>query len=322
QRLLKWAPGPGGRHIELGISEMNLFLLLGQLGLSHDQHGEVLLPVGTLYDPFVLRGLDAFVYSLYNGARFVVAGTPSGVTLAPEGGAHQSTITGSVGLALPGVTYCEPAYDREVDWLLCDGLDRLTRTGGDSTYLRLSTRSIDQEVFWRRVREVGEDQLRRDVISGGYRLVDAPPDGRPGVTIVASGAVVPEALAAAAELDEEGVAATVINVTSADRLYRGWQGRFAEAVKGGALTVGPAEDRCQLHRLVAPEERDRPVVSVHDAASHTLAWMGAALGARQTPLGVDRFGESGTIAELHELCGISAGHVVNAALIAVSRPGV
>ncbi|MEB3214627.1 MAG: hypothetical protein VKL39_24975, partial [Leptolyngbyaceae bacterium] len=124
-RLLRWAPGPTGQHIELGISEMNLFMLLGQLGLSHDHHGEQLFPVGTVYDPFVLRGLDALIYGLYNGARFIVTGTPSGVTLAPEGGAHQSTITASVGAELPALHYTEPAYATEVDWLLCDAIDQL-----------------------------------------------------------------------------------------------------------------------------------------------------------------------------------------------------
>ena len=120
--VLKWAEGPSGQHIELGISEMNLFLLLGQLGLAWDLSGQPLLPVGTVYDPFVLRGLDAFIYSVYSGARFVVAGTPSGVTLAPEGGAHQSTITASVGLELPNVTFIEPAYAVALDWMLCGAL--------------------------------------------------------------------------------------------------------------------------------------------------------------------------------------------------------
>ncbi|MEL6894216.1 MAG: 1-deoxy-D-xylulose-5-phosphate synthase N-terminal domain-containing protein, partial [Actinomycetota bacterium] len=143
-RLLKWAPSPAGRHIELGISEMNLFMLLGQLGLAHEHHGQQLLPIGTVYDPFVLRGLDAFIYGLYNGARFIVVGTPSGVTLAPEGGAHQSTVTASVGLELPDVDYAEPAFATEVDWLLCDAVDRLGRPDGGSTYLRLSTRPLDQ----------------------------------------------------------------------------------------------------------------------------------------------------------------------------------
>ncbi len=151
-RLLKWAPSPAGQHIELGISEMNLFMLLGQLGLSHDHHGEHLLPIGTVYDPFVLRGLDAFIYGIYNDAKFIVAGTPAGVTLAPEGGAHQSTITASVGAELPNLNYAEPAYATEVDWLLCDAIDQLSAPGGTSSYLRLSTRPIDQAPVRRRTR--------------------------------------------------------------------------------------------------------------------------------------------------------------------------
>ncbi|NHZ73727.1 MAG: response regulator, partial [Nitrospirae bacterium] len=157
-RLLEWDPGPTGRHIELGISEMNLFLLLGQLGMAHEHHGEMLLPIGTVYDPFVLRGLDALIYSLYNGARFIVAGTPAGITLAPEGGAHQSTITPSVGLELPGITQAEPAFALAVDWLLTDGLAGLTDR--ESLYLRMSTRPISQEPFTHALERIGEEELR------------------------------------------------------------------------------------------------------------------------------------------------------------------
>ncbi|MEZ5298559.1 MAG: hypothetical protein R2697_20470 [Ilumatobacteraceae bacterium] len=167
-RLLKWAPAPTGRHIELGISEMNLFMLLGQLGLSHDHHDEQLFPIGAVYDPFVLRGLGAFVYGLYNASRFIVTGTPSGVTLAPEGGAHQSTITASVGAELPGLHYAEPAYATEVDWLLCDAIDSLARADGESTYLRLSTRPLDQSPFASALERYGEEVLRKLVLAGGY----------------------------------------------------------------------------------------------------------------------------------------------------------
>ena len=314
-RLLKWAPGPTGQHIELGISEMNLFMLLGQLGLSHDHHGQHLLPVGTVYDPFVLRGLDALIYGIYNDAKFVVAGTPAGVTLAPEGGAHQSTITASVGAELPNITYFEPAYASEVDWLLCDALDQLSRPDGTSGYLRLSTRPIDQAPFANVLAMMGEERLRSQVLAGGYRLVDGPEDGRPGVTIATTGAMAPEALAAAAELDSEGVQATVVHLTSPDRVYRSWRAGFARSAATARVVRAPS----QLHRLVPATERHRPVVSVHDAASHSLAWIGSALGTRQYTLGVDRFGESGTIADLHELTGIDAGSIVNAALIAVSE---
>lgn len=315
ERLLKWAPGPTGQHIELGISEMNLFMLLGQLGLSHEHHGQHLLPVGTVYDPFVLRGLDALIYGVYNNAKFIVAGTPAGVTLAPEGGAHQSTITASVGAELPNINYSEPAYATEVDWLLCDALDQLSQPGGTSGYLRLSTRPIDQAPFAAVLDSMGEDRLRDFVLAGGYRLVDAPPDGRPAVTIATTGAMAPEALAAASELDSEGVQATVVHLTSPNRVYQTWRSGFTQSTASARVVRAPSH----LHRLLPANERRRPIVSVHDAASHSLAWLGSALGTRQYALGVDRFGESGTIADLHEITGIDAGSIVNAALIATSE---
>ncbi len=306
-RRLRWAPDPSGQHIELGISEMNLFMLLGQLGLANDHHGHHLLPIGTVYDPFVLRGLDAFVYSLYNDARFVVAGTPSGVTLAPEGGAHQSTITPSVGLELPNLVASEPAFATEVDWLLCHALAELGEPDGSSSYLRLSTRPIDQTPFADVLTRLGEAELRRQVLAGGYRLRESEPSGRPGITVATTGVMVVEALEAAAILDDEGVDSTVLLLTSPDRVYRSWQRRSVAA-------GGPP---CHLHQLVPIHERSRPVVSVHDGASHSLSWLGSALHTRQSALGVDRFGESGTIADLHRVTGISTDHVVNAALIAL-----
>ncbi len=314
-RLLKWAPGPTGQHIELGISEMNLFMLLGQLGLSHDHHGHHLLPVGTVYDPFVLRGLDALIYGLYNDAKFVVAGTPAGVTLAPEGGAHQSTITASVGAELPNLTYAEPAYASEVDWLLCDALDQVGRANGTSTYLRLSTRPIDQAPFAAALEREGEERLRRQVLDGGYCLRPGPDDGRPGVTIVTTGVMAPEALVAADELDAEGVQASVIHLTSPDRVYRSWRDGYARSAASARVVRAPS----RLHRLVPLGERRRPVVSVHDAASHSLAWIGSPLGTRQFTLGVDRFGESRTIAHHHSLTGIDTASIVNAALVALNE---
>lgn len=320
ERILKWAPSPSGQHIELGISEMNLFMLLGQLGLSHDHHGEQLIPIGTVYDPFVLRGLDAFIYGIYNDARFIVTGTPSGVTLAPEGGAHQSTITASVGLELPNLHYVEPAFAGEVEWLLADAVEQIADPDGMSTYLRLSTRPLDQAPFAAALDRLGEEQLKRLVLAGGYRLVEpehaeevSDVEDQSAVTIVTTGAMAPEALAAAAELEREGVLATVIHLSSPGRVYASWRESFTN-IKGGHVVDRPSH----IHRLIPPSERDRPIISVHDAASHSLAWIGSALGVKQFALGVDRFGESGTIADLHEITGISSGSIVNAALVALS----
>ena len=331
--VLKWAEGPDGHHIELGISEMNLFLLLGQLGLAWDLSDQPLLPVGTVYDPFVLRGLDAFIYSVYSGARFVVAGTPSGVTLAPEGGAHQSTITPSVGLELPGVTFIEPAYATALDWLLCGALQGIatanaaalgpTRDGtpvmeDGSYYFRLTTRGLDQQPFQAARDRLGDAVLRRQVLAGAYRLVDAgpPADGTPMVHLAASGAVLPEVLAAAAELGEEGIAANVVDVTSADRLYRAWQRTLRQGVRTATVPSIPGALRSAFGGRV-PGDR-APIVTVHDAASHTLSWLGSALGVPAVSLGVDGFGQSGAVSDLYRAHDLDPGSIVNAALAALS----
>ncbi|MEU4714926.1 transketolase C-terminal domain-containing protein [Micromonospora purpureochromogenes] len=325
-RMLRWTESPAGQHIELGISEMNLFLLLGQLGLSWDLSGQPLLPIGTVYDPFVLRGLDAFLYGTYSGSRFVVAGTPSGITLAPEGGAHQSTITASVGLELPGVTFLEPAYAASLDWLLCDALGQIA--GGSTPaataapaedgayYFRLSTRPIDQAPFEAARARIGDAVLRRQVVAGAYRLVDAHQAypqlaDAPVVTLAGSGAVLPEVLAAAAELAEEGIAAHVVDVTSLDRLYRAWQRTLRQGVRTATVPSVPGALRAAFG--------DRaPLVTVHDAASHAMAWLGSALGVPAVPLGVDEFGQSGSVRELYELHDLLPGSIVNAALAALS----
>ncbi|SCG57270.1 transketolase-like TK C-terminal-containing protein [Micromonospora halophytica] len=325
-RMLRWTESPAGQHIELGISEMNLFLLLGQLGLSWDLSGQPLLPVGTVYDPFVLRGLDAFLYGTYSGSRFVVAGTPSGITLAPEGGAHQSTITASVGLELPGVTFIEPAYAASLDWLLCDALGQIAHGSVPAAtaapaedgayYFRLSTRPLDQAPFEAARARISDAVLRRQVVAGAYRLVDAHQAyphlaDAPVVTLAGSGAVLPEVLAAAAELAEEGIAAHVVDVTSLDRLYRAWQRTLRQGVRTATVPSVPGALRAAFG--------DRaPVVTVHDAASHAMAWLGSALGVPAVPLGVDEFGQSGSVRELYELHDLLPGSIVNAALAALS----
>ncbi|WP_375476516.1 pyruvate dehydrogenase [uncultured Jatrophihabitans sp.] len=310
---LRWHQSPAGRHIELGISEMNFFSYLAQLGLADQLSGELLLPIGTVYDPFVCRGLDAFVYGAYTGARFVVAGTPSGVSLAAEGGAHQSAITASIGLELPNVVLAEPAYATALDWLLCDALGAIAARDPDaeSLYLRLSTRPLDQAPFAAALERCGARRLRADVLAGGYRLVDPPPGSAPRVQLVGAGAVLDGLVEAAAQLSAEGVDALVVDVTSLDLLYRGWAAARRRPLGDLRLPAG----RAHVHALL---ERGTPIVTVHDAASHAMAWLGSVHGATVVPLGVDAFGQSGSVRDLHRHFELDADAIVNAALVALA----
>lgn len=327
--MLKWAEGPTGQHIELGISEMNLFMLLGMLGLSYDHSDQPLIPIGTVYDPFVLRGLDAFIYSVYSGAKFIIAGTPSGVTLAPEGGAHQSTITPSVGMELPGVVLMEPAYAQALDWLLCDAIAHVAGSKSDTTpdlrpselafYFRLTTRPIDQGPFTAARERLGDALLRSQVLAGAYRLVDGrnvagltiEDEHAPVVHLVATGAVMPEVLEAARELASEGIVAHVVEVTSPGRLYGSWQRTLKQGIRTASTPSFPGALR--------PIFSERaPIVSIHDGASHAMSWLGSALGMPQVAMGVDTFGQSGTIADLYRIHDLDSGSIVNGALAALS----
>lgn len=318
-RLLKWQPNPRGRHLELGISEMNLFMMLSQLGLSAELLGEPLIPIGTVYDTFIARGLDALVYALYNEARFILAATPSGVSLAPEGGAHQSTITPSLGIELPNLRAYEPAFAREVAWCLEEGFAGcIGARAGFSTYLRLTTRAVDQSLSAPVAERLGEAEWRRQTLAGGYLmltgrdLVPSLPADAPRVTVAAMGAIVPEAIAAVRFLAGEEVDANLVVVTSADRLHAEIAGRRLGAMRaGGAVTHG------HLEELFPASHRHAPLVTVLDGASHALAFLGGAFGAPVVPLGSDTFGQAGTIPDLYAAMGIDTPHIVEAALLAL-----
>ena len=152
---------PSGQHVELGIAEHNLFLMLSAFGLSAPMFGVRLLPIGTLYDPFIRRGLDAMHYGCYQDARFMLVATPSGITLAPEGGAHQSSETPLITLAQPGLASFEPTYVDELAAIMRWGFEYMQADDGGSGCLRLSTRLLDQPE-----RELASDRID-DIIAGG-----------------------------------------------------------------------------------------------------------------------------------------------------------
>jgi pyruvate dehydrogenase E1 component len=314
--LVRWRESPFGQHVELGIGEASFFLLLSVLGLAPELCGRPLLPIGTLYDCFLPRGLDPLLHATYSEARFILVASPSGITLAPEGGAHQSVVTPSLGIEVPNLLAYEPAFAREVEWLLLEALRLIQDPGqGQAVYLRLSTKTVDQALLQPALARLGEAALRAQVVRGGYRLVDraASPGYEPGanvVTLVAAGAMVPEAVEASRRLAGEGVHANVVVLTSARACYVEWTRAVQAAARREATPDAP-----WLGALFPPDdlEGEVPVVSVVDGHSHALAWLGSALGVPHVPLGVDGFGQSGARADVYRHYGIDADAIARSA---------
>lgn len=307
--------------MELGIAEMNLFLLLGAAGLAHTLFGKRLIPIGTVYDPFVARGLDAMNYACYQDARFIIAGTPSGVTLAPEGGAHQSIASPLIGMAQDGIAAFEPAFADELALIMGWAFDYLQRSDkgdpdernwlrdetGGSVYLRLSTNPVAQPPR----RDAAA--FRQSVIDGGYWLRKPGPGCE--VVIAYQGVIAPEAIAAAGLIAEARRDVGVLAVTSADRLNAGWTAAQRTRARGQHNAVSTAE------RLLAELPGHCGLVTVIDGHPATLAWLGSVHGHRTIPLGVEHFGQTGTIGDLYRHFGISAACIAQkAGSLTAGRP--
>lgn len=300
ETIMHWNERPGGQHMELGIAETNLVGLIGELGATWSRWGQPLFPIGVLYDPFVERALEPWSFGIYAGGQSILVGTPSGVTLAAEGGAHQSIKTPSIGLEQPGCISYEPAFAIDVEWTLLASIARLGRPDGTSAYLRLSTRPVDQSLADVPTDPAARERRRRQVVAGGYVLRR---NQVARLTIAAMGAVIPEALDAAERLGEMGFPTDVVCVTSPGLLFEAWQARQGR---------GPG-DTWILDQLF-PADRATPLVTVLDGHPHTLAFLANIGRVRSTALGVSTFGQVGSLDEVYRYHHIDTASVVQAGL--------
>jgi pyruvate dehydrogenase E1 component len=294
----KWGAHAAGQHIELGIAENNLFLMLAALGLAGDLFGERLFPIGTVYDPFIARGLDALNYACYQDARFLLVATPSGVTLGPEGGAHQSINPPLIALGQPGLRHYEPAFADELAAMMEEGFALIQREDGESVYLRLTTRTIAQP-------ERADESWKAGALAGGYWL--RVPEKGAEAALVYCGAIAPEALAAWEALVEDVPGLGLLAVTSPDLLHRGWVER-----RSGRWAGGGAEPS-HVETLLAPLAPGAGLVTLIDGAPASLSWLGGVAGHRVSPLGVERFGQTGSLADLYRAYRLDVDAIVEAA---------
>ena len=309
----QWSFSPRGQHIELGIAEANLFLNLSALGLSHSINGERLLPIGTVYDPFIYRGADQLNYACYQDARFMLVATPSGTMLAPEGGAHQSIGTPLLGMAQDGLAAFEPAFVDELATIMRFGFDYMQRDGdgdpdkrswlrdqiGGSIYLRLSTRPLEQLN-----RELDPD-LERAIIDGAYWIREPGPNAH--IVVAYTGAVAPEAIQAVGLMGEFRRDVGLLAITSADRLNAGW------TAAQRARERGSPHAQSHIERLLEGLPPYCAIITVTDAHPAALGWIGSVWGHRTHSLGVEHFGQTGIIADLTAHNGIDTQAIILAA---------
>ncbi|MFF0094875.1 pyruvate dehydrogenase [Streptomyces canus] len=308
ERVLRWSESESGQHIELGIAEVNLVGLLGELGTTWSRWGERLIPVATIYDPFVSRALEPWSYGIYAGGQSILVGTPSGVTLAPEGGAHQSITTPSIGLEQPGCIAWEPAFASDLEWTFLHAMSRVGVPGGTSSYFRLSTRPLDPAQANLPREPMLLERRRQQAVAGGYRLANHLP-AEDNVTLVGVGALMPEVLAAAERLTDTGVRAGVVCLTSPDLVFRSFQQRGTRA----------SAERSGIVDELFPAHAPAPLVTVQDGHPHTLSFLAGVRGDRIRTLGVTEFGQSSDLADAYALHGIDVASIVDAALALIGR---
>ena len=274
---------------------MNLFIMLGSAGLSHELFNERLFPIGTVYDPFIARGLDALNYACYQDARFIIVGTPSGLSLAPEGGAHRSIRAPVIGISQPGLLSFEPAFADELSIILNYSFNYLQDENGGSVYIRLSTRSIEQPH-----RELTND-FKDQVLKGGYWLKE--PGSNPEIILAYQGVIATEIIEATTILGEKYRDIGVLAITSSDRMLDDWKNKH--------ISPNQNTDESHVESLLKEIPRDTKILTVIDGHQLTLSWLGSVLGHKVIPLGVDRFGQTGNIKELLTEFTIDSGNISN-----------
>ncbi len=290
----RWGMSPTGQHIELGIAEQNLFLLLAAAGLQHSLTGARVLPIGTVYDPFVNRGLDALIYACYQDARFLLVSTPSGISLAPEGGQHQSINTPLIGMAADRLASYEPTHVDELAILLRHAFVHMQAAGGSAVWLRLSTRQLEQT----------ERKLDPAAVIAGGHWVVPPADGAP-IALAYQGPVAPEAVEAFAELQTDVPGAGLLAITSPDRLHAGW-------IEAARTRRSGIQARSHVEGLLAPLAPGAALVTILDGHPAAHSWLGAVRGQRVVPLGPDRFGQSGDLPDLYAAYGLDVDAILDA----------
>jgi pyruvate dehydrogenase E1 component len=301
-----WRSEASGQFHSLGIAEGNAMLWAYAFGRRKRQaEGKVpLLTVVTVYDKFFERALNQLDYAVYSDARFVAVGVPSGTGLSRETGTHQSVFTPRIVMDLPGIVGYEPAFAEDVRAIYLWALSQLWDEAGEAVYLRLSTQPFEQPP--------PQPDAAEGAVKGAYwvRRAEGADPQQNLVHIFATGRKVPQALEAAERLEALGIGASVLNVTSYERLWREW-----DAYRSDPSRWEDPSATYRLAELVPDAELNVPLLIVGDFAPSVCEWVPAALGR----LGDHRFlgprsnSQAGDLESVDRYHGMSVEDIVSAA---------
>jgi pyruvate dehydrogenase E1 component len=205
-------------------------------------------------------------------------------------------------MAQDGLASFEPAFVDELAAIMAFGFRHMQREGGEggSVYLRLSTRSIEQP------QRLMSPELREAITDGAYWLRKPGPNAE--VVVAYTGAVAAEAIEATGFIGESRRDVGLLAITSVDRLHAGWTAaRQLRRDRRGLPHLS------HIEKLLTPLPRECGIVTVIDGHPAALGWLGSVRGHRVEALGVEHFGQTGSIDELYRSYGIDANAIIDAA---------
>ncbi|MCB0416727.1 MAG: pyruvate dehydrogenase [Bdellovibrionaceae bacterium] len=345
-------------HLRFEIAEGNCMSAAGSFGKFFDYVGIPFYPAMTIYDFFIKRAHDQYYYNLYWRSCFATLGTPSGVTLAPEGAQH----SWKSDFQIPHVVTWEPCFAKEVEWILADTLRRhFTRENEnrEAALIRCVTKGLVQKDFLGRLSRQHRFKLlpeghgplttemepevphweeteiletvRKEVLEGAYPLIDYR--GYEGYTpgdnvihIFAMGALGEEAIQASDKLLEKGIFANVFIVTSSDLLLGNQAyGNHYEHLRNGLKVTGDlylTPDTARVDNLAkwySLRGNRIPIVSVHDGEPGLLDNIGSIVGVKHISLAVRKTSKSGTTGDIYRYHHLDADSIAGACEQALSE---
>ena len=214
-------------------------------------------------------------------AKFILVGTPSGITLSHEGGAHQSITTPNIGIAQPNLTYFEPSFADELNFLFIWALNYIQEKNGTSVYFRLTTKKIIQP------KRILTKQQKEDILLGAYwyKYIEKKND----IVLITTGVMIAEVMKSYEALINDGLNISVLLVVSPDKIYNDWH----KLIKSN-------NKKSHIEKVLHNISLSASLITIIDGHSSALSWIGSVLGHKVYPLGVDKFGQSGNLDEVYK----------------------